>query len=646
MIDDYPAHDAHLLPPLKSDAPPPGLPGWGHPAWSATKLISALGAFSLTLITALQPLLLDELMPVPFELAGTINAQIVVLAQAVTLAGLTLVGERQNRYPRTAMISMGLLAAFGGTVLTPFADSVDLILGFGGLIVLFLLRVPIMLGIETAQMQIALLEGRRKRPGDHDGVYAGRLMMMVIGGVVIGGVIMQVPNTGAPIEAVLMIPALALLAAAFIAMRMLRFRVQEPYVDLSGRFGRIWEVVSEEPRLQLGMAAAFFVRADLALMALFLSLWSSSYADLGGIPRTHAIAHAGLLLGWLGLMTLIAMPFWRMALTRSPRIAMIGAALSLMAVGNLLLGFIAHPFEWRILLPLAMIGVGQAGAIMAPEVLTAKLVPQELHGQARGLFQLIGGAGVILMLQSGGRHFDAVGPTAPFLLIGSGLILITLYAFWLIAHHERHTIRRAPLRPLILLVAMLPLIWLIGRAMISGYAPGAALNQMPVAFITRGLGDWAIIFMVLSLALRPAREITGINHLSRYARIIGLYAFFYAGLHVLSYAGLERLLNWGDVLRDMGQRPFILFGVAGFMMLTVLALSSSRRIARHWKIKGRDWKRIHRTVYVINILLVIHYLMAAEPENGEPWLFAVVVAGLLYYRLRAGWRRRQVQRGY
>ncbi len=497
-----------------------------------------------------------------------------------------------------------------------------------------MLRIPITAGIETALMQIALLEGRRRAPPGHDKVYAGRLVMMVVGSVVIGGVIMQMPESGLPIAGVLMVPTMALMAALLVAFRVLQFRLREPSVDLSGFFTNIANLLGAEPRLQLGMIAAFFVRADLAVTALFLSLWSISYADQGGLPRTEAVAHAGLLLGWLGIVTLMAMPLWRMGLTRSLRLAMLGAALSLMGVGNLLLGFIDHPFEWRILLPLALIGIGQAGALMAPEVLIARLVPEELRGQARGLLQLAGGIGVIFMLQSGGRHFDAVGPSAPFMLVGSGLIVFTLYAFWLMARHERHSRRYAPMRPLVLLVCMLPLIWMAGRLMISGYATGETLSRLPVGFIIRGLGDWAVIFLILSLALRPTRELTGINHLAHYARLIGLYASFYALLHVLSYLAFQWHMQLDEILLDFGRRPFILFGLAAFSILIMLTLTSSRRISNYLDLRGRAWKQVHKTVYTLNVLVVIHYIMAAEPENGEPWLAALVVGGLLVYRLR------------
>ncbi len=278
---------------------------------------------------------------------------------------------------------------------------------------------------------------------------------------------------------------------------------------------------------------------------------------------------------------------------------------------------------------------------MAPKVLAAELSPPDILGSVQGMFHLVSGIGVVLLVQSGGYYFDAVGPRAPFIIIGSGHLFVMFYAMWMIyrgldetAGHVLKKSRSKPLnlKPLIFMMALLPLLWLIGRVMISGYVPGSSLGQMPVGFINRYLGDWAFNLLLISLALRPVYEVTGVKVLARFSRMIGLYAFFYAALHVLTYLWLEWVFKWPEIIKDLDEREFIILGLIAFVLLIVLAVTSSNRVVR--RMGGRNWKRLHRSVYLINLLVMGHFILAASHDNGEPYVYGMLVVALLAYRLR------------
>jgi DMSO/TMAO reductase YedYZ heme-binding membrane subunit len=141
--------------------------------------------------------------------------------------------------------------------------------------------------------------------------------------------------------------------------------------------------------------------------------------------------------------------------------------------------------------------------------------------------------------------------------------------------------------------------------------------------------------------MRPVQEITGIKTLAKYRRMIGLFAFFYAVLHVLAYVTLEWALNLGDMASDIYKRPFILLGLAAFILLIPLAFTSANSQIK--KIGGKRWKKLHSATYVINALVALHFILAANHENGEPYVYAAAVIVLLWYRFYQ-WRGGDVLR--
>ncbi len=172
------------------------------------------------------------------------------------------------------------------------------------------------------------------------------------------------------------------------------------------------------------------------------------------------------------------------------------------------------------------------------------------------------------------------------------------------------------------------------------FVHGAATDNLganPIEAVTRGLGDWTLRFLLLTLAVTPLRRLSGLAWLLRLRRMLGLYTFFYACLHVLSYLWLDQFFDWGEILKDIVKRPFITVGFASFLLLIPLAITSSNAMIR--RLGGRLWQRLHRAVYAIALFAVLHFWWMVKLDITEPAIYAGILAILLGMRL-AWWLRR------
>jgi sulfoxide reductase heme-binding subunit YedZ len=152
------------------------------------------------------------------------------------------------------------------------------------------------------------------------------------------------------------------------------------------------------------------------------------------------------------------------------------------------------------------------------------------------------------------------------------------------------------------------------------------------------LGRWTLRFIVAALAVTPLRQVLGWNWLAKHRRTLGLFAFGTLTVHWLTYALLDVQLDWGDLTRDLVKRPYIMIGMAGLLLMVPLAVTSTRGMIR--RLGGKRWNRLHRLIYVIAVLGVIHYWMAVKKDIEGPLEFAVVIAALYAWRVRAWWVRR------
>ncbi len=163
------------------------------------------------------------------------------------------------------------------------------------------------------------------------------------------------------------------------------------------------------------------------------------------------------------------------------------------------------------------------------------------------------------------------------------------------------------------------------------------LGANPIEYITRSTGWWILSFLMLTLLVTPLRRLTGWNWLLRLRRMLGLYAFFYVCLHFSIYIWLDQFFDLHDIIKDIAKRPFITIGFAGFVLLIPLAVTSTHAMVR--RLGSKRWQALHRLVYVIAILGVIHFWWLVKKDITEPLIFAFVLAILL--GVRAMWAARK-----
>ncbi len=157
------------------------------------------------------------------------------------------------------------------------------------------------------------------------------------------------------------------------------------------------------------------------------------------------------------------------------------------------------------------------------------------------------------------------------------------------------------------------------------------LGPNPAEFITRSTGDWALRFLLLALAVTPLRKLSGWAWIARQRRMTGLYAFFYAVMHFASYVSFDHVFDLSAIIADVVKRPFITVGFFSLLLLIPLAVTSTNGMVR--RLGARRWSSLHRLVYAIGPLAVLHYWWMVKRDLTEPIVYALVLATLLGYRL-------------
>lgn len=180
---------------------------------------------------------------------------------------------------------------------------------------------------------------------------------------------------------------------------------------------------------------------------------------------------------------------------------------------------------------------------------------------------------------------------------------------------------------------------LVPLALLGWDAYHNQLGANPLAFVTSATGKLTLVFLLISLAVTPLRRLTGWNQLIKYRRMLGLYAFFYAGLHLLTYVWFDNFFDLKAIVEDTTKRPFIFAGMLSFLLMVPLAVTSTAGMIK--RLGGRRWSRLHRSVYVVAILGVVHYWLLVKADISEPLLFAVILALLLGYRIVTQYQSQQ-----
>ncbi len=195
----------------------------------------------------------------------------------------------------------------------------------------------------------------------------------------------------------------------------------------------------------------------------------------------------------------------------------------------------------------------------------------------------------------------------------------------------------------LIVLALLPAAWFAYAVLSDLFGGTRHLGADPIKEAEHLYGNWTLRLLIVTLAVTPVRRITGWHWLVKHRRALGLITFAYACLHLGTWAFLDMqlviddLVGWDQVWADIVKRPFITIGMAAFLLLGALAVTSTKgQMAR----LGRRWKQLHKAIYVVAVLGVIHFWMAVKLDVREPLVFALAIAALLGWRWRDARKRR------
>ncbi len=179
------------------------------------------------------------------------------------------------------------------------------------------------------------------------------------------------------------------------------------------------------------------------------------------------------------------------------------------------------------------------------------------------------------------------------------------------------------IKPVLFLVCLIPLLILVLGAINDD------LGTNPVETLTHETGQWALRFLLIGLAVTPLRRLLKITWLIKLRRMLGLFAFFYATLHFITYLWLDQFFDWDEIIVDIPKRPFITVGFVSLVLLLPLALTSTSAMQRRL---GKKWLALHKLVYLIPILVLIHFVWSLKADYSEPLSYALVFVFLLLMR--------------
>ncbi len=184
---------------------------------------------------------------------------------------------------------------------------------------------------------------------------------------------------------------------------------------------------------------------------------------------------------------------------------------------------------------------------------------------------------------------------------------------------------KAYYKPAVFILSLIPF------AVLIYYVFTGQLTANPIEFITHHTGDWALYFLLITLSITPLRIITGTNSFTRYRRMLGLFAFFYACLHVTTYFVLDQFFDFQAILDDIVKRPYITVGFTAFVLLVPLAITSTQKMVIRL---GNRWRQLHSMIYLITGLAILHYYWLVKADTRTPLTLALIFTVLLLLRLK------------
>ena len=179
-------------------------------------------------------------------------------------------------------------------------------------------------------------------------------------------------------------------------------------------------------------------------------------------------------------------------------------------------------------------------------------------------------------------------------------------------------------KPSLFFLSLIPLIVIVYKTFTNNLGPE------PIKEITHHTGEWALLFIVFTLAMSPLKKITNLNIWISFRRMFGLFAFFYASLHLMTYVGLDYRFDLENISKDILTKKFIFIGFAAWLLLVPLAITSSKKMM---SILKHNWKKLHRLTYVIAIFAVVHFLWLVKRDLTEPLIYLFIILFLLAFRI-------------
>ena len=176
----------------------------------------------------------------------------------------------------------------------------------------------------------------------------------------------------------------------------------------------------------------------------------------------------------------------------------------------------------------------------------------------------------------------------------------------------------------VFIVSLVPLFYLVIGIFTNN------LSANPIEYILHSTGFWTLTFLLITLTITPLRKIKKLNRLIKYRRMLGLFAFFYAFLHFSIYLGIDRFFDWDEIFKDIFERPYITVGFTAFLLLIPLAITSTKKMIRRL---GKKWQSLHRLIYVIVVLGVIHFWWLVKKDLTEPIIFSIILFFLFLIRI-------------
>ena len=179
-------------------------------------------------------------------------------------------------------------------------------------------------------------------------------------------------------------------------------------------------------------------------------------------------------------------------------------------------------------------------------------------------------------------------------------------------------------KPSLFFLSLIPLIVIVYKTFTNNLGPE------PIKEITHHTGEWALLFIVFTLAMSPLKKITNLNIWISFRRMLGLFAFFYASLHLMTYVGLDYRFDLENISKDILTKKFIFIGFAAWLLLVPLAITSSKKMM---SILKHNWKKLHKLTYVIAIFAVVHFIWLVKRDLTEPLIYLFIILVLLAFRI-------------